>query len=242
MKKYELTSECKTLDNGTKLFRIRALRDFSNVKAGQLGGWVEKEGNLSHEGDAWVYDYAIVCGKARVFGDARVSGDSVISENSMVFGNAVVSEKARVFGDSWVFGNAVVFKKAMVYGNANVQGYSRIFGDARVFGDAWISGDSNVHGDAMVFGNAWISGDAVISGNAEIYLSKHYAAIKGFGTNYRKTTFFRCKDGKIRVNCGCFYGTIDEFRERVKNTREGKIAKEYLMISDLMEYHFSDDE
>ncbi len=56
MKKYELTAECKTLDNGTKLFRIKALRDFSNVKAGDLGGWVEKEGNLSQEGNAWWND------------------------------------------------------------------------------------------------------------------------------------------------------------------------------------------
>ena len=47
---------------------------------------------------------------------------------------------------------------------------------------------------------------------------------------------------KIIVACGCFCGTIDEFREQVKNTREGKIAKEYLMIADLMEYHFSNDE
>lgn len=37
---------------------------------------------------------------------------------------------------------------------------------------------------------------------------------------------------------GCFYGTIDEFREQVNKTRDGKIAKEYLMIADLMEYHF----
>lgn len=242
MKKYELTAECKTLDNGTKLFRIKSLRDFSNVKAGDLGGWVEKEGNLSQEGDAWVYDYAIVCEKARVFGNARVSGDAMIFGDAMVFGNAVVSEKARVFGDAWVFGNATVFKKAKVYGNANVQGYARIFGDAMVFGDAWISGDANIHGEAMVFGIAWISGDAVISGNAEVCLNNHYATIKGFGTYFRKTTFFRCKDEKIRVNCGCFHGTIDEFRERVKNTREGKIAKEYLMIADLMEYHFSDAE
>ena len=46
----------------------------------------------------------------------------------------------------------------------------------------------------------------------------------------------------IRVKCGCFYGTIDEFREQVNNTRYGKIAKEYLMIADLMEYHFSKNE
>ena len=57
----------------------------------------------------------------------------------------------------------------------------------------------------------------------------------------RSTTFFRCKSGDVKVSCGCFLGTIDDFREQVKNTREGKIAEEYLMIADLMEYHFKGD-
>ena len=52
--KYELTNE--SLDIGTKtLFRIRALEDFSSVKAGDLGGWVESESNLSQEGTCWVF-------------------------------------------------------------------------------------------------------------------------------------------------------------------------------------------
>ena len=91
-----------------------------------------------------------------------------------------------------------------------------------------------MYGDAEVYGNAWVSGDAEVYGDAD------YTTAKGFGICFRTTTFFKCKDGKIRVTCGCFYGTIDEFRKQVKKTREGKIAKEYLMLADLMEYHFSD--
>ena len=78
----------------------------------------------------------------------------------------------------------------------------------------------------MVYGNAEVSGDA------------DYTTIHGFGAQFRTTTFFRCKDKKVRVACGCFFGTIPEFREQVKNTRKGKIAEEYLMIADLMEKHF----
>lgn len=76
------------------------------------------------------------------------------------------------------------------------------------------------------------SGDAWVYGNAD------YTTIHGFGTQFRTTTFFQCEDKQIRVSCGCFLGTIPEFREQVKNTREGKIAEEYLMIADLMEKHF----
>ena len=69
-----------------------------------------------------------------------------------------------------------------------------------------------------------------------------YATIKGFGTEHRTTTFFRCVDKEVRVTCGCFYGTIEEFRNQVKATREGKIADEYLKIADLMEYHFKKED
>jgi hypothetical protein len=83
-----------------------------------------------------------------------------------------------------------------------------------------------------VSGDAWVSGDARVYGNAD------YTTIEGFGSEFRCTTFFRCKDDRVRIACGCFYGTIDEFREQVNKTRSGKIAKEYLMIADLMELHF----
>lgn len=59
MKKYELTNECITF-TGRKLYRIKALVDFGDVKAGELGGYIEKEDNLSHDGNAWVSDNAKV--------------------------------------------------------------------------------------------------------------------------------------------------------------------------------------
>lgn len=150
MKKYELTNETIQTE-GKKLHRIKALIDFGDVKAGDLGGFIEKESNLRHLGNAWVYDNARVCGNASVCGNARV------------------------------------------------------YDDARVCDD----------------------GD--------------YACVKGFGTEYRNTTFYKQKNGSVGVNCGCFTGTLEEFRNQVKKTRKGKIEKEYLMIADLIEYHFAEE-
>nr|DAL42190.1 MAG TPA_asm: Putative transferase, nesg, ydcK, Structural Genomics.38A [Caudoviricetes sp.] len=135
-------------------------------------------------------------------------------------------------GNAWVYGNAEVYGNAWVYGNAEV------YGNARVYGNAWVSGNAEVYGNARVYGNAWVSGNARVSGNAEVSGNADYTTIHGFGTQFRTTTFFQCEDKQIRVSCGCFLGTIPEFREQVKNTREGKIAEEYLMIADLMEKHF----
>ena len=76
-KKYKLTSNTKTfLDK--KLFQIQALTSFGNVSAGDLGGFIEKEDNLSHNGDAWVSGNALVSDTALVSGDARVSGNARI--------------------------------------------------------------------------------------------------------------------------------------------------------------------
>ncbi len=104
-------------------------------------------------------------------------------------------------------------------------------GNAWVYGDARVCGDAEVYGDAWVCGNAWVCGDA------------HYATAKGFGSEFRNTTFFRLKDGGIGVRCGCFQGTLAQFRERVRGTYpEGKKGKEYLMLADLMEYRFGGEE
>lgn len=63
MKKYELTGEIKEVC-GVKLHRIKALISFGAVVAGELGGWIEKEENLSQYGNAWV------SGNAEVYGNA----------------------------------------------------------------------------------------------------------------------------------------------------------------------------
>ena len=45
---------------GHTLFRIECTQDFKEIKAGTLGGYIEKEENL--DGNAWVYGNAKVCG------------------------------------------------------------------------------------------------------------------------------------------------------------------------------------
>ena len=64
--KYELTDETKNFC-GITLHRIRALRDIPSVKvkSGDLGGWIEKESNLTQYGNA------MVGGDAKVFDDAK---------------------------------------------------------------------------------------------------------------------------------------------------------------------------
>lgn len=68
--------------DGRKLYRIEALKDFSNVKKGDKGGFVESEDNLSQKGNCWIYH------TAKVFDNAAVCGDALISDNAVVCNNA----------------------------------------------------------------------------------------------------------------------------------------------------------
>ena len=82
-KKYELLTDDTIEVFGRKLFRIKAKKNFGTVEAGELGGYIEKEENLSEDGNAWVYADAMVYGNARVSGDAEVSS----SKDYIVFKN-----------------------------------------------------------------------------------------------------------------------------------------------------------
>lgn len=64
-KKYELTDEYIIIDD-RKLYRIKALIDFFDVKIGDVGGFVENEYNLSNYGDCWIYNNAKVYGRAKI--------------------------------------------------------------------------------------------------------------------------------------------------------------------------------
>ena len=141
--KFEITDKTKTIGN-IVFHQIKAIKSFGNVKAGDIGGWLEKEENLSNINDAWVYDDAQVSGDVQVFGNAQVSGD------------------ARVYDDAQVSGDAWVYDDAQVYDNARVSGNVRVSGNAQVYGNAQVSGDTQVSGNARVGGNALVYGDVLV--------------------------------------------------------------------------------
>lgn len=135
MKKYELTNNSKTV-YGKKLFQIRALVDFGDVKAGSLGGYVEKEENLSQCGESWVYNNAMVYDTAMVYGKAGVYGNAMIHGDAMIHGYAMVRDDAEVYGNADIYGNAMVYGSANIHGNTNVCGNANITSDARIISDA----------------------------------------------------------------------------------------------------------
>ena len=90
-KKYEFTDEIIFI-NGKILHRIKALIDIDqfDVKAGDLGGFIEVENNLSHDDYAWVSENAVVSENAWIRANAWIRGNAVVSENAVVTGDAVI--------------------------------------------------------------------------------------------------------------------------------------------------------
>ena len=75
-KKFILTDKFVINSFGIKLFQIKCTKSFKYAQKGDFGGYVEKEGNLDQENDAWVSGDAWVSDNARVSGDAWVSGNA----------------------------------------------------------------------------------------------------------------------------------------------------------------------
>lgn len=137
--KYYLTN-IKNNVNGVLVRRIRSLMYIPGVAViNQYGGFVESEGNLSHDGCCWIGDDACVFGGAVVEGDALVSGISRVYDNTRVY------DKARIGGSAWISGRAKVYEEGVVEG------------------DTWVYGDAEICGTALIMGTATIDGVAKIT-------------------------------------------------------------------------------
>ena len=56
-------------------------------------------------------------------------------------------------------------------------------------------------------------------------------------------THIYCTDKGIYVKCGCFFGTVDEFASKVKDTHgDNKFATQYLKVIDFVNKYFEKDE
>ena len=180
-KKYEFTGETKKVGDIT-VRRIRLLVDIEyeemsnrpKIKAGTVGGWIEREGNLSHEGRCFVADDACVYGHAFVKDDALVAGDA------QVYGFASVTLQAFVHDHATVCGFGVVTDHAGVCGHAIVNEYATVKDSASIIDHATaggactgsgispraIGGFARITDIANVAGRANICGQVSMSGHA----------------------------------------------------------------------------
>lgn len=165
MKKYEFTGATMEY-KGHTLRQIRAVRDFGSIEKGTDGGWLEKEENLSHDGNCWVYPYA------SVYENAFVTNHAIIRDNAEVHGDATICDEAQiggiaeVCGDAYIAGYTKVCESARING-ASMEGCTRVLGSAYIR-DVTIPSDCTIRSkitsdkDFLVLNTWWTGHDALV--------------------------------------------------------------------------------
>ncbi len=120
--KYKILQDTKKSKFNTLVYRIQATRDFADVIEGQMGGYIEREYNLSQHDDCWLYDNSVCMQNARVH------------ENCQVRNNSQILHDAQAYGKSSIY-NSIVCGHAKVFNNAQVK-------DADITGNAWVFSNS----------------------------------------------------------------------------------------------------
>lgn len=147
--KYKLTDET-IVHEGHVLHRIQALKDIEeiDVRAGDFGGYVETENNLSHRGNCWIFHNAKIYDCGMVLDNAQVIYSASVYDHAIIDKNAVIGDYAKVHGGCYISQYATIYDYAEIKGNACIYGCCNIAGDAIIESDK----------DYIVFKNWWSSG------------------------------------------------------------------------------------
>lgn len=194
---------------GNGYYRIKALKDFSNVFKGELGGIIKNSFNLSQRGDCWIYPDAAVIDNARVTDDAKIVGGEVC-DDALVYGRAYIKDYAIICND------------ARVCGFATVSGFAKVRDIATVKDYAFVSDSAEIAGDVTIDGNACITGNAYVERISDFIVFKNWWSS---GRHFTWTS----SNNKWKV--GCFYGTGAELIKKAyedseeSGKRYGEIVK-----------------
>ena len=200
------------------MYRIKALRDITlisgeTVHAGDLGGYIESEENLSHEGSCWV------AYKSLVFGNTAT--------NEIYGGTPHITENAYI-KDSTVSENAVIGGNAFIL-NSHLSGKAKVYGDACIIENSMIGGNADIGGNAFVLGNAQVIGNITIKNTERVYGSEYNTLVKSGSEFYlilNSKTIKICKDANnnFKINYANNEFIISEVENYSPDSTVGKLA------------------
>lgn len=234
-KKYELTKETMCFD-GVTLHRIRAIKDFGFIEAGELGGWVESEKNLSQKGNCWIAKEAKAYGGAKIGDNAVLTHKAIACGNSTICNDTLVSNESVIRGFTYLYGNVEVSGKSVIDGYTKLHGHVMIIGakiiDAEIYDSVIICDGAYVHGRVK------INGKAYISNGAEVCKKDDYIVFKNFWSSGRHFTWTRSNN---KWHVGCFHGTGEELIKKAYQDSE-KSGREYERVVRYVESILADEQ
>ena len=227
MKKYELIKESKTTFMGRDIYRIRALKDFGDVIAGDIGGWVCSENNLSQEGDCWIYD------EAKCLDNAKIFANAIMLNNSIMYDEARMFDNSKMFDDAEMYDNSIMRDNSIMYNNSTM------------------CDNSIMCDNSTMYNNSIMRGNSIMRDNSELEDCILYGKVC---TKFKKIFQYQCKkrlltailteQNEILYSIGCQIGiTKEKFIDRIyndckikgKGLEEYPYRQEYLDIIDIVE-------
>ena len=219
MKHYEFVDQEPKEFEGRYLRRIRCTRPIFGVRVGDLGGWIEHEGNLQDE--AWVDRHAMVFGEAFLSDNASAMDYAIVRDQACVTGKAVVRDNVILRDRSRVSDAAVVRGKATMLHSSQACQYAHIHSNAVLRNDVSINGQAKIGQDALIADD------------------KDYCVFSGFNKWGRSLTAYRTKDKGVRLDSHFFGGPLYVFEDWIKDDHAKQEIREYLAIIEVIKIHFN---
>lgn len=154
-----------------KLKRIQALCDINpNVQKGDLGGFIEKEWNLSQSGKCWIHDDAVSCDCARVEMDAQMFQVSKAKDRAIVTGSTGMYGRSLAGGDAYIK-DATIKNYAMICGEAVLETYGKNSRSPLIGGNSKIYG--TISGGFVVSNSTVFSYEKLINPTQDLMVLEH---------------------------------------------------------------------
>ncbi len=165
-----------------------------------------------------------------IFGECCIFGEGCSFGKMCSFGEMCSFGKCCNFSAKCNFGKLCNFGKSCGFCElCNFNGRCS-FGKMCSFSAKCIFGESCSFGEMCIFGEQC---------SCEFGEFTCMLNIGGFGSVNRTTYFWLMTDNTINVHCGCFSGTLDEWKAKVKHTYgDRNVAKAYLTAADAVVLQF----
>ena len=254
-KKYILTDDT-IVYQGVTLHRIKAVKDINGVSKDTLGGYIEKESNLSHEGNCWVDCDSKVLGGVQIQDSARIY-------NSIIYGSILIKDGSLIM-DSSIKGSGYITENSNIE-QSNILGViiiknssinkSKCSDSSLTVIDSYIENSyldksigitrstiehSSIGSNASIFNTTIYNTDI----NEEVYLN--YATLENAGlvnkssdvlvfkNTWSSLRFFTYHIPSKKFFVGCFKGTGKELIEKAYKDSElsGKMYEKYVKFAE----------
>ena len=145
------------------------------------------------------------------------------------------------FGDDCSFGKWCSFGDGCLFGQGCSFGEYCLFGQDCSFGQGCSFGDGCSFGRCSFGEGCSFGAGCLFEGGKRARTTNPYIAIDRAGSVLRKTYFFDLEDG-IYVRSGCFFGTLAQFRQRVRDDGGTIKLLQYLGMANIAAITFGRDD